>query len=97
VSFLGGALRSRYVLYDDRTFAYQQANETAVAAHTGTYTRAGTTVVITWAPELYGNRYLMTGEISDEVLTVPHDGPMSPASEIEDWGDYEVSYYRVPP
>ena len=97
LSFYGGALRSRYVLYDDGKFAYQQANETGVTGGTGAYTRAGTSIVLTWSPELYGNRYRSAGVISGDVLTVDRDGPKSPASDVEDWGDYEVSYHRSPP
>jgi hypothetical protein len=53
-SFYGGALRSRYVLYEDGTFSYQQANQKEVSVHTGRYARVGIRIVISWAPESSG-------------------------------------------
>lgn len=96
-SYYGGALRTRYVLYEDGTFSYQHANEQEVSLHTGRYARVDMRIVISWGPESYGDCYRTTGTLSADVLTVPRAGPPPPSCDQEDWGAYEVSYYRAAP
>jgi hypothetical protein len=100
VPYNGGGFQERYVLYDNGAFTYQQANQAALLEqHAGTYTRTGSAIAMNWTPGRTGpdaDRYTMIGTISDEVMTVPHTGPMLPEYDDDDWGNFPSTYYRAP-
>jgi hypothetical protein len=66
---------SRYVLYDDGTFALQYLGSQGPFEYHGTYTEANAVIMLTWE----ANQYVAmpwrpaTGTLTDDFLTVQYD------------------------
>lgn len=68
-----GDLSSRYVLYEDSTFALQFAGAVRVLEYQGRYTRADSTITFDWDGWSLAGPWGATGQLSGDSLAVKYN------------------------
>jgi hypothetical protein len=84
----GDQLISRYVLYDDRTFALQYYSPGHLFEYRGTYTDGGSTVTFLWGGASAEN-WLATGTLRGDELRVHYNAIMQQFDFVD------ATYQRV--